>query len=240
MSDTDKQTQTNSKPSMIGKLAMLIILAVLSVGVMGYAGKAAIGNLYVLSLKSEIKGVESLVQEGIAPSVVDARQLTESVLAWDGDTPSTLTYVASFARWFDHLLSQSESAQPDSVVGNSSEWIEQAIQRRPTMSNQYLLKAIALWQQGKPKADIAQQYQLAQQFGPYEKDVALASLEFYLAYWPQLNTEEKVLASQYLLSPRDYRLGYREIGRVIQRSPNKHRACSLLSFNNIKIRECKS
>ncbi|MGF1755964.1 hypothetical protein L4C33_20535 [Vibrio makurazakiensis] len=241
MSDTNTHTTAFFARSYVAKLVFLFSLIVLSIGTMLYAGKSAIGNLYVLSLKSEIQGMESLVAESVAPSVIDARQLAEGVLVWDGSTPSTQAYVASFSRWFDHLISQSQLASDgDSLQLNVVALLDSAIQRRPTMADQYVYKAMELWQQGASQTVIAQQFELAQKYGPFEKSVALASLEFYLAYWPSLATNEKVLASRYLLSPKKYRLNYRQIGKVISRSTNKQRACNLLKFNNVKIRECRA
>ncbi|NOH79912.1 hypothetical protein F0231_09160 [Vibrio sp. RE86] len=239
MSNLDTSRKGVAVGPLLAKNAMLVMLVSLSICIFVYASRAAVGNLYVLSLKDEIEAVATLNSKGEIPSIVDARQLTASVMSWDGHTPSTLAYVASFTRWFEHLLSQSHVYQQNSLSIDVPMMLDEAIEARPTMSNQYLLRAMELWLEGESKEVIAHQYQLAQHFGPFDKDVALASLEFYLAYWPSLTKQEKVLASRYLLSPRDYRLNYWQIGAVIKRSQNQKRACNLLRFNNVHIRECK-
>jgi len=238
MPKLDNQGVVNAS-STFSKSLILAIAFALSIGVTVYAGKAAIGNMYVLSLKSEIQGIESLLDKGVTPSVIDAKQLANSVLLWDGNTPSTQTYVASFVRWFNHLMEGKQPSEVGQVLSlNALEALNCAIEQRPTMANQYVYKATELWHQGATKSQIAEQIALAQQFGPYEQHVALASLEFYLAFWPSLETAEKIQASQYLLSPRKYRLSYRKIGKVVNRSVHKQKACNLLKFNKVKIREC--
>jgi hypothetical protein len=103
----------------------------------------------------------------------------------------------------------------------------------------FVMEAEYQWRNGATFKQVNAPFEIALHNGRFETSVAEFGLEFYLAHWSKLNTEQRILVSSYLLEPNKYRLSGRKVNAIVARSPEKQRACRLLNFAGRKIRSCQ-
>ncbi|WP_222939809.1 hypothetical protein [Photobacterium sp. BZF1] len=185
---------------------------------------------------------DTFKQIEIQPELAQDNQLDdlafqiESLLFWDGMNPEYLglsaTHYALKGAASENVSDAVYQDYAESAFGEAINATKAAQYISPLNYTALIQHAESLWRMGKPFDVINQPISLAQKVAPFDTKVALFSLEFLLAHWPQLSASEKVLASRYLLKPIQYRINYHQLNEVVARSPEKERACRLLGFAN--------
>lgn len=215
--------------SRVGFFTVCLVVIGSAVYVTAYAVRNAIGNLYYISTEQLVKNAQgSLNLEDIR----EIRLHAERVESWTGDNPQYLLYLAQIERW----MGNAPGYEPDMTL--ISERLNKANSIRPVSAHQYSQMAKESWYRGEPMQAIQNNLSNAQQLAPFDTQVALHSLDFYLSYWPSLSVENKVITTQYLISSNDYRIT-NEWEILFGDQTNKLRACSLLNFNDINNRFCE-
>ena len=214
------------------KTRIIWLVILLSLSLLFYSVNSLIGHVYLLNLQSQVKSIETTPVRNIVAFGHPLGPYIERVLIWDGERPSTQAYIARLIQW----LGQFDEVSHFNV--DVLALINQAIEKRPTKANQYLIKAMVLWKNGHSKKHIAEQYRYAYEYGPYERDVTLAIFTFYVAFWEQLTIGELRQFNRYVVTSKDYRIHPYHFGRIIKRSSNKHQICAFLKSELIVIDAC--
>ncbi|WP_261885796.1 hypothetical protein [Vibrio pomeroyi] len=251
-SNTEANVYAN-KASKVLATAGLVALALLSVFVIGSSARLLIAQFSALNAEQELERFieqqnqtdvddDSITEPGLSRSLTLLDSSMHKVAGWDSNNPDSLLLLASYqaikAAQHSELITGTEQQNRvgyDQAIATA----QKAQKLRPMHAKAFVLEAEYQWRNGGSFDQVLAPFELALRNGPYDKAVVLFGLEFYLAYWPQLNVEQKILVSSYLLEPRRYRLSHWQINTVVARSPEKERACRLLKFNNKPMRTCK-
>ncbi|NOH80436.1 hypothetical protein F0231_11870 [Vibrio sp. RE86] len=215
--------------SRVGFFTVCLVVIGSAVYVTAYAVRNAVGNLYYISTEQLVKGAQGSLN---LEDIQEIRIQAERVEFWTGDNPQYLLYLAQIERW----MGNASGYEPD--IALISNRLNKANSIRPVSAHQYSQMSKESWYRGEPMQAIQHNLSNAQQLAPFDTQVALHSLDFYLSYWPSLSVENKVITTQYLISSNDYRIT-NEWELLFGDQTNKLRACSLLSFNDINNRYCE-
>ncbi|WP_434565636.1 hypothetical protein QFW85_10640 [Vibrio chagasii] len=250
--NTEANVSVN-KVSKVWAIAGLAALTLLSVFVIGSSARLLIAQFSVLNAEQELERFIALQNQ----TDVDDDSITEAELSrsltlldasmhkvadWDSNNPDSLLLLASYqaikAAQYSELIADSEQ---NNRVGydQAIATVQKAQRLRPMHAKAFAMEAEYQWRNGASFDQVLAPFELALRNGPYDKSVVLFGLEFFLAYWPELNVEQKILVSSYLLEPSKYRVSHWQINTIIERSHEKERACRLLKFNNKPMRTCK-
>lgn len=255
-SKPNTNTEANVYANNVSKVlatAGLVALALLSVFVISSSARLLIAQFSVLNAEQKLQRfIEQQNQTDVDDDSITEAQLSRSLTSldssmykvadWDSNNPDSLLLLASYqavkAAQYSELRTDSEQnirLGYDQTIAT----VKKAQKLRPMHAKAFVLEAEYQWRNGASFDQVLAPFELALRNGPYEKSVVLFGLEFYLAYWPQLNVEQKILVSSYLLEPNKYRISHWQINTIIARSPEKERACRLLNFNSKAMRTCK-
>ncbi|MEZ8914114.1 hypothetical protein AB6D87_11685 [Vibrio lentus] len=255
-SKPNTNTEANVYANNVSKVlatAGLVSLLLLSVLVIGSSARLLIAQFSVLNAEQELERFIALQnQTDVDDDLITEAELSRSVTLldasmykmadWDSNNPDSLLLLASYqaikASQHSELIVDSEQNNRlgyDQAIATA----KKAQRLRPMHAKAFVLEAEYQWRNGASFDQALAPFELALRNGRYDKSVVLFGLEFYLAYWPQLNVEQKILVSSYLLEPNKYRISHWQINTIIARSPEKERACRLLNFNSKPMRTCK-
>ncbi|WP_028024948.1 hypothetical protein [Enterovibrio calviensis] len=133
-----------------------------------------------------------------------------------------------FNQWRSYL-NQVDNPNPDwfTLLGTSAHI-------RPTWSNTYveLAKLTSSLQE-----ELAYQ-QLALLFGPYSLSSRLLLIDSTFSRWEEIAVEQRVDASQHLISIANSWRHRPKLNSMITLSEGSQRICNLLVFNEIKVKAC--
>lgn len=202
-------------------LSVLVSVACLHLG---------IGQFYALDADVHLSKTTAASQANLVlaeDDLVDLSGLTK----WDDLNPDSLLLIAAHKAMI--------AAQDNTSFNDAIRTVRKAQWLRPMQAKAYLMEAEYQWRNHASFERILRPLQQAQRNAPFDRAVALLSLEFYLAHWEHLELEQRVMLSKYLLEPSRFRMPYSMMNQVIARSPGKSRACNLLAFNQVKLRACR-
>lgn len=257
-SKPNTNTEANVYANNVSKVlatAGLAAFVLLSVFVISSSARLLIAQFSVLNAEQELERFiaqqnqtdvddDSITEAELSRSLTLLDSSMHKVADWDSNNnnPDSLLLLASYqavkAAQYSELIADSEQQNRvgyDQAIATA----QKAQKLRPMHAKAFVLEAEYQWRNGASFDQVLAPFELALRNGPYDKSVVLFGLEFYLAYWPQLNVEQKILVSSYLLEPNKYRISHWQINTIIARSPEKERACRLLNFNSKPMRTCK-
>lgn len=263
------QAKSHQNQHSVGLFALLAVLILLGVFVIGASGRLLVDSLHFLSAEKQLSIAIQKSQLANSKAAISDEGVAVSEFGFSGDTllsdelaiamhnlvgtndPDGLLLLASYqavvaarqsvAGLNSLAIGIANNAKTTPLIGyeQAIETLRKAQQLRPMQAKAFLMEAEYLWRSGADFKRVSKSFDIALLNSPYDKLVALFGLEFYLAYWLELNIEQRVLVSSYLFEPRRYRISKRDINTIIARSPEKQRACRLLDFNGVRMRTCK-
>ncbi|PME96630.1 hypothetical protein BCV23_15740 [Vibrio lentus] len=253
LNNTTEANVYANKASKVLATVGLVALALLSVLVVGSSARLLIAQFSVLNAEQELERFiaqqnqtdvddDSITEAQLSSSLTLLDASMHKVADWDSSNPDSLLLLASYqavkAGQYSELITGTEQQSRvgyDQAIATA----KKAQKLRPMHAKAFVMEAEYQWRNGSSFDQVLAPFELALRNAPYDKSVVLFGLEFYLAYWPQLNVEQKILVSSYLLEPNKYRIPHWQINTIVARSPEKERACRLLNFNSKPMRTCK-
>ncbi|MFB9217288.1 hypothetical protein [Vibrio sinaloensis] len=218
----------------------LLLVASITLALMLLCARFLVGHALLLKADTQLSNVVS--KQGTVDAELMA-QLDESIDRlnyWFSSNPDTSALVSSYyslKAW--NAIRLEEFSLADEYWELAGESIEASKHMRPMHSAAYLQQAEIDWRKGEPMAQVLASVLLAQQNAPFDRHVALFSLEFYFAYWPSLDSQQRLKAVKYIFNASEYRIGVADFEHIVSRTPQKGLACNLLTFNQVFLQACE-
>ncbi|MDD1782381.1 hypothetical protein LRP49_14510 [Enterovibrio sp. ZSDZ35] len=163
---------------------------------------------------------------------LDIRQndqhLGASELATVVVTAHQLNSASMFNQWLSYLGHDARTNDYSSSLLLTSSYL------RPTWANTY----VELAKLAESPKDAEAFRSLASLFGPYSLSSRLMLVDSAFSNWESMQVENRVYASQHLVSLASSWRHRNALNTMITYSGGKQRICNLLAFNKVKVQAC--